>query len=231
MDRLGPYERLSLFLERYGEKGLIVLKAAYDVSQDPNIDHRLGDFSYKHLVLRLLSMGFNYNPVNMLRIMEREFEVIEKTYSSSNQTWWRFIDIESVRRIIAERIGLPFDQPEIKALLIKYRSLEPSLILDSLRKMLAKETLSMADKEFFTRFVFNTLDKIVSLIHEMEKYEEVFAGELNVLKEIISLADLVSSKLDKPKKEIYSSVKGNIYVNTRASLVKDNAGYSRDSST
>ncbi|MEM1879294.1 MAG: hypothetical protein QXJ18_05995, partial [Desulfurococcaceae archaeon] len=101
------YTRLIAFLEKYGEKGLIVLKTAFDLSQDPHIDHRLGDFSFKHLVLKLTSIGFNYNPVNLLRILEKEYGIIEKSYSSSNQTWWRFVDIEAVRRVLSEYYNTP----------------------------------------------------------------------------------------------------------------------------
>lgn len=191
------YSKLAAFLERFGEKGLLVLKAAFDISQDPNIDHRLGDFSYKHLVLRLASMGLQYNPVNLLRVLEKEYGVIEKSYSSSNQTWWRFSDLESVKRVLSEHYNIEADDPKIRALLIKYKSLEPVMLLDRLRKLLVKERLTANDKEAFKEFVFSELDKITMLINEMEKYEEVFHGEISTLREILALADLVASKLSK----------------------------------
>jgi hypothetical protein len=192
------YTRLIAFLEKYGEKGLIVLKTAFDLSQDPHIDHRLGDFSFKHLVLKLTSIGFNYNPVNLLRILEKEYGIIEKSYSSSNQTWWRFVDIEAVRRVLSEYYNTPFEDPAIKALHIKYKSLEPKTRLDWLKRLLAKDKLTSADKELFKNFVFTELDKITQLISEMEKYEEVFKGEIAILKELLHLADLVSSRIEKP---------------------------------
>lgn len=191
------YDRVVAFLERFGEKGLLVLKAAYDISQDPNVDHRLGDFSYKHLVLRLASMGLQYNPVNLLRVLEKEYNIIEKSYTSSNQTWWRFTDIESIKRALSEHYNIEADDPKVRALLIKYKSLEPAIILDRLRRLLVKDKITSSDKEAFKEFVFSELDKITSLIYEMEKYEELFRGELATLREILAMADLVSSRLNK----------------------------------
>lgn len=220
-----------LFLEKYGEKGLLVLKAAYDIAQDPNVDHRLGDFSFKHLVLRLASMGFNYNPINILRIMEREYGIIEKSYTSSNQTWWRFVDIDATRSTLSEQYGAQLEDPVIKSILIKYRSLEPRSIMETLKRLLAKESLTNADKELFKNIAFTTLDKIVWLINEMEKYEEVFNPEIRVLREILNLADMVSSKLDKPRSKIYMSGNGAIDVNTRVDLFENTSSNKRCHST
>jgi hypothetical protein len=196
---LNTIDALKFFIEKYGEKAVVLLRAMYELSQDPLIDHRLGDFSYKHLVLKLASMGFNYNPINILRVLEKELGVIEKSYTSSNQTWWRFTDIEAVRSVLGEILGVETRDPRVKALLIKYRSLEPRSILESLRRLAVKEHFSQFDKEYFKNFVYTTLDRVVDLMNEMEKYEEVFTGELGVLREILNLADLVSSKLDKQR--------------------------------
>ncbi|MEM4904145.1 MAG: hypothetical protein QXL28_04160, partial [Desulfurococcaceae archaeon] len=102
MQQLNVADRVRLFLEKFGERGLVVLKAAYEVAQDPNIDHRFGDFSFKHLVLKLSSAGFVYNPANVLRLLEKEYGVVEKSYSSSSQTWWKFVDMEATRSVLNE---------------------------------------------------------------------------------------------------------------------------------
>jgi hypothetical protein len=225
-------ERIKLFLEKYGEKGLVVLKAAYDISQDPNIDHRLGDFSYKHLVLRLATIGFNYNPVNLLRILEKEYNIIEKSYSSANQSWWRFTDIEAVRSALSEHYGASVEDPHVKLLLIKYKSMEPFSTLEMLRRLVAKENLTNGDKEIFKNFVFNSLEKIVDLLNNMEKYGEIFLGEISTLREILNLADLVSSKLEKPKSRL--SIRGIgalANVDTRAGFNKNTTSYERDFSS
>ncbi|MEM1628586.1 MAG: hypothetical protein QXP02_03155 [Desulfurococcaceae archaeon] len=193
-------ENIRAFLERYGEKALMVLKTAYDISRDPSVDHRIGDFSFKHLVSRLYNMGINYNPVNILRIMEKEYNIIEKSYTSSNQTWWRFRDIELVREILGEMLsGVDKGDPRTKALLVKYRSLEPLRTRDLLRRLAFKTELSNADKNVFKEFVFKELDKIISVLSEMEYYEDYFAPEIAMLREILNLAEMVSAKLEKPK--------------------------------
>lgn len=201
----------------------------YELSQDPTIDHRLGDFSYKHLVLKLGSMGLVYNPINMLRLLEKELGIIEKSYVSSNQTWWRIVDLEAVRSVLGEYFGVEVEDPRVKALLIKYRSLEPRSILESLRRMALKENLSRHEREEFKKFVFNTLDKIIELLSEMENYEEVFTAEITVLKEILGLADIVSSKIDKPRSRIIMKKTGEtLDADTRINTVENPTSTERD---
>lgn len=232
LQQLNAIDKVRLFLERFGERGLLVLKAAYEVAQDPNIDHRLGDFSFKHLVLKLSSAGFIYNPANILRILEKEYGVIEKSYSSSNQTWWKFVDVEATRSVLSEYFGASIEDPRLKVLLIKYRSIEPRNVLETLRRLALKENLTNGDKELFKNFVFNKLDKIVELVVEMEKYEEVFSGELTVLREILNLADMVSNKLEKPRYPVSTRGTGVLVnVNTRASFDKNTTGYEGNTST
>lgn len=225
-------ERIKSFLDRFSDKGLLILKTAYEISQDPYIDHKLGDFSFKHLVLKLSSIGFIYNPANLLRMLEREYGVIEKSYSSSNQTWWRFVDIEAVRRVLSEFYGTPLEDPETKALFIKYKSIEPRSLLEFLKKLVSKESLSTSDRENFKNFVFNELDKIVELVRRMEKYEEVFSSELTVLREILNLADLVSNKLEKPRYTVNTRETGVLAdANTRTRINKNSPSFERDYST
>ncbi|MEL9999892.1 MAG: hypothetical protein QXP03_05975 [Desulfurococcaceae archaeon] len=232
MQQLNVADRVRLFLERFGERGLVVLKAAYEVAQDPNIDHRFGDFSFKHLVLKLSSAGFVYNPANVLRILEKEYGVVEKSYSSSSQTWWKFVDMEATRSVLNEYLGMSVEDPKLKALLVKYRCMEPRNTLEMLRRLALKESLTNGDRELFKNFVFNKLDKIVELIVEMEKYEEAFAGELAILREILNFADMVSSKLEKPRYTVSTRGAGALAnVNTRASFIKNTTSYEGNTST
>jgi len=228
LDYTNLADSIKAFIDRYGEKALIILKAIYSLAVDPNIDHRLGDFSYKHLVLKLASMGLNYNPINILRVLEKELGVIEKSYTSSNQTWWRVVDLEALRAVLSEYLGLETSDPKLRALLIKYRSLEPQNTLDWLRRLASKDHLSQADREEFKTFAFNALDKYVGLLLEMERYEEVLAGEIAVIREILSLADIVSSKLDKKRRgDIVIGAPGVINATTRADKLKDTSSVER----
>ncbi len=223
-------ERLRLFLEKYGDKGLIVIKAAFEVAQDPYVDHRYGDFSFKHLVLKLQSQGFRYNPVNLLRVLEKEYGVIEKAYSSSNQTWWRFVDFEAVRSVLSEYYGVSYEDPRLKYLLIKYRSLEPNTVLDTLRRLAYKENLTSGDKEVFKEIVFNVLDKVLDVLREMEKYEDAFTSEISIIREILNLAEAVSSKLV-TKRSSFSRVEDAVNDYFRAGALKDTPSYKRSTSS
>ena len=124
--------RVLDFLEKYGDKGFIVLKTAIEISLSNTNNRRFGDFSYQSLVFRLNSMGIGYNPSNILRILEREYGVIEKTYSSSRQKWYRFIDLDAVREALYE-YSYGTSDPRIRILKIKYNSLEPYSLLQRLR--------------------------------------------------------------------------------------------------
>ena len=189
-------EKVREFLEKYGDKGYLVLRTAVEIAYDPEVDHRLGDFSYKHLVFRLQRMGINYSPHNLLRILEREYGLIEKTYISTTQKWWRFVDPEGVRRALLEYSGVSdVEDPRIKLLMIKYRSMEPQNILNTLRRLAVKNRLSSADKELFRRIVFNELDTLANLLNEMMSYQDVFEEEIRVLNEILALADRVAMKI------------------------------------
>lgn len=190
-------EKVFSFLQKYGEKGLIVLKAALSIAKDPNIDHKLGDFSFKHLVLKLNSMGFSYNPVNLVRILEKEFGLIEKSYSSSNQTWWRFKDIDAVEEAVySESDSEKIEDPKVRLIAVKYRSLEPAEIYAFLQKALIKPTLTPADKAKFRAMVFNEIDQLVKLVDEMLEYEEFFEYEIGFIKEIFKLAEKLSKRIE-----------------------------------
>lgn len=140
------------FLSNYGDKGYIVLRTALDIALDPGIDHRLGDFSFKHLVFRLRRQGINYNPANLIRILEKEYGLIEKTYSSKSQKWWSFIDLEPIRKALLEYSGVEeAEEPRLRLLLIKYKSMEPSRLLNVLRRLSMKDTLNAIDKKSLPR--------------------------------------------------------------------------------
>ncbi|MEM4748796.1 MAG: hypothetical protein QXS26_02845 [Thermosphaera sp.] len=193
-------ENVLSFLQKYGEKGHIVLKTALSIAKDPNIDHKLGDFSFKHLVLRLNALGFSYNPVNLVRMLEKEYGIIEKTYSSSNQTWWRFKDVDSVEQaLFSSDSSNTFEDPKIRLIAIKYRSLEPEEIYSTLQRLIVKPNLTPADKTKFRALVFNEIEQLVKLVEEMYNYEDFFENEISFIKEIFSLADKISRRIERER--------------------------------
>ena len=102
---IGVRERVLEFLAKYGEKGYYVLKAAVEASLQGGSQRRgvrLGDFSYREVVAKLRSYGLEYNPANLLSKLERDYAVIETSYRSSGQHWWRFIDLDAVIEALDE---------------------------------------------------------------------------------------------------------------------------------
>ncbi len=200
--------RVLEFLNNYGDKGFIVLKTALEVALDPSIDHRLGDFSHKLVVIRLRRSGVEYNPSNILRILEREYGITERTYDSKRQRWWRFIDTDSVREALLEYTGHSLEgDPRLRLLLLKYKSIEPLNILAQLKRLAAKNVLTPVDKKVFRSLVFNELEVVVDLLESMSMYEDVFEQETGVLREILSLAEAVANKINRSIREKTSSYK------------------------
>jgi hypothetical protein len=190
-------DKVLEFLRNYGDRGYLVLKIALEIALDPSIDHRLGDFSYKYLVFKLRRLGITYNPANLLRIMEKDYGLIERSYNSSSQKWWSFTDLEAVRKALLEYSGVEeVEDPRLKLLLIKYRSLEPTRILNMIRRLSMKTSLNPVDKRVFRDLVFNEMDKIVEILEEMMSYEDVFDKEIKILQEILGLAEHVSAKIE-----------------------------------
>jgi len=191
--------RVKEFLEKYGDKGFIVLQTALEIALDGSRDRGLGDFSYRDLVLRLRVKGIEYNPSNLLRILEREYGIIEKAYSSSNQKWYVFIDLDTVRDSLNEYMGKGLsseEEPRIKLLRIKYRTLEPSRLLKTLEPLVSKTTLSRSDKRLFKEIVYSDLDMVVELLEKMMDYEEYFKSEINTLNKILEYSSIIANKLE-----------------------------------
>jgi hypothetical protein len=189
--------RVFDFLNTYGDKGFIVLKTIVDLAFDPSIDHRLGDFNYRLLVMRLRRQGVDYNPINILRILEKDYGLIEKSYDTRRQKWWRLTDPETIRRTLYEYTGnISINEPRLRLILLKYKSLEPNRILSTLRRLAVKPVLSSVEKELYRNIVFRDLDKLASIVEEMMKYNDVFSNEINVIEEIFILAEKIADKIE-----------------------------------
>ncbi len=190
--------RVKDFLDKYGDKGVVVLRSAIEVSMNNGFgSRRFGDFSYKSLVIKLRSLGVDYNPSNLLRILERNYGVLEKTFSSSNQTWYKFVDIDAVREAVQEYMGVinNSDDPDIRLLRIKYRSLQPDKLLSVLKSLYRKPRLNKYDISLFRELVFKDLDLVTDLLNRMLRYEDLFTNEIRILNEILVYADYVASKI------------------------------------
>jgi integrase len=201
--------RISEFLLKYGEKANALLEAIRE-AYSLNTNKEAGDFSYRQVQEVLERKGYNFDPRNLLRIMERDYGLIETSFRTSNQHWWK-VKAPEILSDSDRYTGL--EDPRLVAIRIKAASLDLANLRKRLEFMLRKPVLTEADKREFRRFSFNELNDIVSLLEEASQYPEA-EDVTSELKAIISLAYEIGKRV---------SGKGN---NTR---VRTNEGEEKNS--
>jgi len=193
---------------RFGERLCIVLEAALTIAKRNRVlkSSSLGDFDYKSLVEELNRRGYRYSPSQLLRILEREYGILETTYHTESQRWYKFVDLEAVEEFINELRGLGpiLEDPEIVALKVQVRSLGLRRWLDQLKKWSVKPRLTKTDVRKFQEFAFEVLPKIVKILKRAEEFDELMMAEIRVLKEVLELAYIVSERIE----EIGSMARG-----------------------
>ncbi|MET1128533.1 MAG: hypothetical protein ABWW70_04370 [Thermoproteota archaeon] len=202
---VGVKSRALDFLATYGEKGYAVLRAAVKayLSREGR-EVGLGHFSFREVAARLKAWGLNYNPSMLLRIMERDYGLIETTYRSGTQHWWNFVDFDAVVEALSEYetgslleddyyLEEPED-PEAELLRLQIASLNPRALIEELRRLKAKTKLSRYDLARLRTIAFNELELAVRLLRKAEEigYE---GEEVQLLKSVIALAAQLSRKL------------------------------------
>ncbi|MEM1683145.1 MAG: hypothetical protein QXK54_03425 [Ignisphaera sp.] len=189
--------------QRYGQKLYIVLSTAIKITKMNRLKgtNTLGDFEYRSLVEELEKANFSYNPSMMLRALEKEYGIIETTYKSGNQRWYRFKDLEEIERALNSVAGIvaDVDEPEVVMLKIQMKSLQLGYWLKKLKHMSIKQNISTTDVEMFRRFAFDVLPKLVHILKKAEEYEDQLYVEINMLKEILGLATIVADRVDLSK--------------------------------
>jgi hypothetical protein len=181
------------FLAHYGERGRMLLRAIYEEAVYPSSEGKLGDFSFKSIKKRLSSYGLSYNPSPLLRILEREVGLIETSYKSSNQHWWKITDLNLLKTAIGA--SEPLSDPKIRLLRIQFYSLDPLGILEYLEKLIKKKRILESDKRKFKKVVFEVLPGIVNFLEESEDYDEDLTIEREIANRILDLAETVSFKI------------------------------------
>ncbi len=192
----GIEDRVNMLLAEYGEKAQNVLKAALARTREldkTNLPTRLGDFDYKGLKKKLMDEGINYNPNLLLRIMEREYAIIETSYKSSTQHWWNFYDRETIEKIIEPKEE-PKD-PEALILKIQFASLEPYKLLKELENLIKKPHLDNIDKKVFKKIVFNDAEQLISLLNKMKERENIYKKEIETIRNILDTMDKIAEKI------------------------------------
>ncbi|EWG06931.1 MAG: hypothetical protein ASUL_07074 [Candidatus Aramenus sulfurataquae] len=186
----GVRDRTIEALTKYGEKAKAVLRVALSI-YDQNGESELGHFDYKTLYSELQSLGYSWDPKMILRALERDFGIIETSYKSSNQHWWKFIDAEEVRNALEEGE----EDPEVKLVKIQANSLDIEGIEKRLDFMLKKPRITEVDRAMFRRIAFEDLRLAIEVYKKAEMYEET-QYIANRIRRVLSLADKVSLRLN-----------------------------------
>lgn len=185
-------------LQRYGNKCLTVLKAALRVTKkyDSLGVKRPGDFDYRSVVEELNKQGIKYNPSMMLRILEREYGILETISHTLTHRWYKFTDRIAVEEAIAEFEGYEkIENLELALIKIQVAALNISNLQHTLESLLKKQRIGLNDIKTFRTIAFNDLPLIVKLLKKAQKYENELSVEIEILQGIMRLAMLVASKI------------------------------------
>ena len=183
-------DRTLEFLLKFGDKGKETLITAIECSYE-NERTELGDFNYKSVAEKLTEKGYNFDPKMILRALEKDFGIIETTYKSSNQHWWKFIDREQVENIVNDNRET---DPKVELIRIKFYSLEPQKIEKRLELISKKSILTEVDKKTFRLMVFDELTKLAEIYDEASQFEETLQI-VESIKRILTLASIIAKRI------------------------------------
>lgn len=185
-------DRTTEALLKYGEKARVILNACIEAS-NANESKELGDFSYKQLIELLHRNNVDYDPKSLLRLLEEDFGIIQTTYRTSGQHWWKFVDKHQI--LEALRGSEENDDPRIAVIKVQAESLGLKELEKKLTFLLRKPKLSDIDKRILKRIAFEDLPLLLKVYEEASSYEETY-DIAERIRSIIDLARKVVSKLN-----------------------------------
>jgi hypothetical protein len=183
---------LREFIRAYGERGYYVLKAILEAFKENWGRGALGDFDFKSVRKKIESYGLDYNPALLLSRLEKEFGVIETTYKSTNQHWWRIVDLNAIEEVLAEYEGRDLESlnslpPRARLLRIQFYSLDPEKVLATLKK--AQRGFKLP-RRLLEEIIFVKLPKIVDFLEKAyDEFPEELMAEISLAEEILNLAE------------------------------------------
>ncbi len=183
------------FLAAYGEKGYLVLRAIRDAALNSRLEARvrLGDFDFKGVKRRLKELGVDYNPSLLLARLEKEYGLIETTYKSGSQHWWRIVDLRAIEEALAEYEGREpahAEDPRLRLLRVQFYSLQPERILEELRRIPARPRPGSREAQALRRIVFEDLPLLVEFLERARaEYPEELSAEIELAERILSEAE------------------------------------------
>ena len=117
--------RVTEFRLKYGEKADALIEAI-KLAVKMNDNKEAGDFSYKQVVEALGKLGYNFDPRNLLRVMEREYGLLETSFRTANQHWWKV----KVNELVETDDSVELENPRVMAVRIK----GPAFLLHEIRE-------------------------------------------------------------------------------------------------
>ncbi len=173
-------------LLRYGDRALYVLRAAWEVAEEYRVSGKKypGDFDFKGVIRKLREWGLRYNPNQLLRILEREYGLIETSYKTVTQHWYVFTDRESVEKALRSYGGLDevaneIADPEEYVLEIQISMLNIDSLISRVKKIYRKPRLTVADKEIIKEIVLKELPNVAKVMKEALKYGDKYSEFVN----------------------------------------------------
>ncbi|MCS7107444.1 MAG: hypothetical protein NZ902_05010 [Acidilobaceae archaeon] len=179
-------EALRAFVAEYGERGELLLRAMLEEARSSSAA-KLGDFSFKGLRNRLKVMGIEYNPAPLLMKLEKEIGIIETSYRSSTQRWWKIVD----KHALEEVLGVEELSIRGRLLRAQLHTLNPRGMAETLRGMMGRK-LSEVDRARLRKIAFEELPLLVKVIEEARALgEEALEEEIRAAEEVLELFELV----------------------------------------
>ncbi len=185
---------LREFIRIYGERGYYVLKAILEAYKENWGRGALGDFDFKSVKRKIESYGIEYNPAVLISRLEKEYRVIETTYKSSNQHWWRIVDLELIEEAVAEHEGRSIESitslpPRARLLRLQFYATEPEKVLMTLKRALRGFRIP---QKVIDEILFIKLPRIVNFLENaQEEFFEELSAEISLAEEILNLAEQV----------------------------------------
>jgi hypothetical protein len=202
---------IAEFLMKYGEKAKVVLRSAYELMNEYRVSGKelAGHFDFRGLIEKLEEVGLRYNPSQLLRIMERDYGIIETSYRTATKRWYVFTDPDAVGRVLEKYVDFPekmglLKDPELEVLKLQIKVINIDALYAKARKLASKGFLNIVDEEMVRSIVFNELPLVAKVLKSVLKYEELFQDFISKAIAVIRLMDELATKSSKRAvKELY----------------------------
>ncbi len=182
-------------LLKYGDRAYYVLRAALEAADEYRAEGRKypGDFDFRGLVVKLREWGFRYNPNQLLRILEREYGIIETSYKSAAQHWYVFTDREAVEAVLSdygsnEGVVNEIDDPEAYVLELQMEAVNIDSLLSKVKALCRKSKLSSVDREMLREIIMNELPVVAKVMKEASKYGNKYSDFISKATTLMKLA-------------------------------------------